>query len=196
MAGTHDGCSVDLPSREDEGAGTAAERHCLCDVAALGIDAADPPFLAVCKPHRVIVGGNSRRTRPTDTVARTESVAGSIRDTVPSRVLATQTLPDPIATAVGPFPTGIAWTTSLDAGSMRSSVPEFSLATHTPPTPTAIPAGPGPTGIVFVTEPLPRSNLETVPSISFTTHTASLPNATAPGEFPTGIFCTSGLRCP
>ena len=44
---------------------------------------------------------------PTGNVPVTAFFAGSMRDTVPSRLFATQTLPSPYAIADGPLPTSI-----------------------------------------------------------------------------------------
>ena len=70
---------------------------------------------------------------------------GSISEIVPSAEFATQTLPSPYATAVGPFPTLIVSETSFVAGSIRETVPSAVFATHTAPGLTATPDGEPPT---------------------------------------------------
>ena len=77
----------------------------------------------------------------------TASVAGSIRETVPSWRFATQTAPSPNATLAGPLPTLIAFTTLPESGSMRTTLPLASLATHSAPAPAAIAVGLAPTAI-------------------------------------------------
>src|SRR5262249_53199474 len=73
---------------------------------------------------------------PTVTMPTTRFFAGSIRDTVASWLLATQTAPGPAATAAGALPTLIG-VTLPDAGSRRASTPADLPVTHTAPSPTA-----------------------------------------------------------
>ena len=65
-------------------------------------------------------------------VATTVSDRGSIRDTVPSTLLATQTAPGPTAIPVGPAPTRMVAVVAPVAGSIRVTVPSTVSATHTP----------------------------------------------------------------
>jgi hypothetical protein len=127
---------------------------------------------------------------PTAMVATTRSLRGSMRDTVPSRLLATQTAPAPTAIPVGPAPTGMVVMPAPVAGSMRVTVPSAVLATQTAPAPTASALAPSPTGVVFVTTPA-RSMRETVSSRSSTTHVAPSPSASAAGSLPTSVLVTA-----
>jgi hypothetical protein len=81
-------------------------------------------------------------------------VAGSMRVTFPSAVLATHTAPPPTATALAPWPTGIAfWTTP--ARSITETVSSRSSTTHVAPSPSAMAAGSLPTATVPSTSPEP-----------------------------------------
>ena len=60
-------------------------------------------------------------------------VPGSIRETVPSRLLTTQTAPAPVAIPLGPLPTGIVSTTAFVPGSIRDTVWPSALATQYAP---------------------------------------------------------------
>ena len=73
---------------------------------------------------------------PTGIVLTTRSAAALIRDTVPSPLLATHTLPSRVvATAVGAEPTGICWITAWVAGLIRDSVPSVLSTAQTEPSP-------------------------------------------------------------
>ena len=109
---------------------------------------------------------------PAGTVSVTRSVAGSIRDTVPSWRLAIHTAPSPTATAAGPLPTGIAARTSPERGSMRATVPDSSAAAHTDPAPVASAAGWPPTAMRLVIRPDRRSIRTTSPSSAVAAHRA------------------------
>src|SRR5688572_10928154 len=102
---------------------------------------------------------------PTLTGADAVPLDGSIRVTVPSRALATQTDPAPTATADGPLPTLIVWTTRLVAALMRETDLASLLATQTAPKPTARPVGPSPTSTVCTTVRVRVSIRDTVPSV-------------------------------
>ena len=86
------------------------------------------------RPHRAVgdrrarSGCCSRRSS-----RRTRRVAGSIRETVPSPLLATQTAPSPTAIAPGSGRRCIVSVTASVAGSMRETVPPWRLATQTAP---------------------------------------------------------------
>ncbi len=71
----------------------------------------------------------------------------SIRTSLPSPPLATQTLSPSVAIAVGVLPTGIVVITEPVAGSIDLTVPSSAFATQTARFPTAIADGPRPTGI-------------------------------------------------
>ena len=77
------------------------------------------------------------------------SVSGSIRDTVPSLRLATQTAPAPTATPLGPLPTGILASGVPDRGSSRMTLAVSSLATQIAPAPAASADGRPPTSIAL-----------------------------------------------
>src|SRR5262245_54641734 len=83
---------------------------------------------------------------PTEIVATTCRVLGSIRLTVPLPELVTHTLPEPTATFRGPRPTRIAGprTSSAFTSMVHTSSAQFD-ATHTEPSPTARPTGRNPT---------------------------------------------------
>jgi hypothetical protein len=67
-------------------------------------------------------------------VCTTALVLALIRDTVPSPVLATQTLSGVTVTALGAEPTGICCMARV-AGSIRDSVPSVLLTAQTEPSP-------------------------------------------------------------
>jgi len=67
----------------------------------------------------------------------TEFVVGLIRETVPSRLFATQTAPLPKARPAGPFPTGIVCTTLPVVGSMRVTRFAVRSLAHNAPAPKA-----------------------------------------------------------
>ena len=72
----------------------------------------------------------ARGFSPTAIVAVTTLLAGSIRETVPSARLATQTEPKPpAASAVGPLPTLTACTTAFARGSTRETLALVPFAT-------------------------------------------------------------------
>ena len=70
---------------------------------------------------------------------------GSIFETVPSRLFATQTKPCPIAIPLGPWPTWIVSTSRFVDGSIRETVPSSAFVTQIAPRPTAIFVGVAPT---------------------------------------------------
>jgi hypothetical protein len=107
---------------------------------------------------------------PTGIVATTSSVFGSIRDTVPSPLLATQTAPAPTATPMGDLPTAIVFWTDPVRGSMRTSELSSASVTQTAPAPTLTSVGTFPTGIAVVA-PLEPSTRVTVFASSPTTQT-------------------------
>ena len=103
-----------------------------------------------------------------------------MRDTVASAVFATQTAPDPTATAVGPRPTAIV-RVAPEATSIRVTESSPVFATHTAPSPKAMPVGRRPTLIALTA---PSSNVaglkrSTVESPEFATQTAPLPTTIA-----------------
>ena len=112
-------------------------------------------------------------------------VAGSIRVTVSSDELVTQTDPSPAAIPPGAATCTLAGVTSPVPGSIRSTLPS-PLATHTPPSPTATPSGPWPTGEGCPSgRPLRGSRRITrAPELS-ATHTPPSPTAIAVGVPPT-----------
>ena len=81
---------------------------------------------------------------PTWIVSATWGDAGSMRETVPSEPLATQTEPWPTATPTGPLPT---WYVSLGAfwpALIRATVSASGFVTQVAPSPTATPPGEAP----------------------------------------------------
>ena len=117
---------------------------------------------------------------PTAIVAIGWLVAGSIRVTVPSPLLATHTEPAPTDTPVGERPTAIVSVTALVPGSIRTTLSAPLTATQTPPPPTAIPLGPGPTAS-GVTRPVALSTRITLPAKLSVIHAASAPTSIPPG---------------
>ena len=79
---------------------------------------------------------------------------GSICETVPSRLLVTQTKPPPSATPAGPSPTWIVCTCAPVSGSSRDSEPLSAFATHTPLSSAAIAPGEVPTAVCPSGRPL------------------------------------------
>ena len=71
----------------------------------------------------------------------TRSVAGSIRETVPSWRLATHTAPSPTATALGPLPTPICSSGSFERGSIGTTTFDVLGGTHTASAPAAMAIG-------------------------------------------------------
>src|SRR5256884_8079428 len=80
-------------------------------------------------------------------------VPGSIRETVLSRLLRTQTAPAPVAIPLGPLPTGIVSTTALVAGSIRDTVWPSALVTQYAPSPAATAVGVAPTPMCATRRP-------------------------------------------
>src|SRR6185437_5209730 len=119
-------------------------------------------------------------------------VAGSIRWTVPSSPLATQTAPAPAAMPSGRAPTWIPrFVTAPVTAAIRSTVPSPSLTTHTAPLPAAMATGRLPTWIVSTTLSVTVLTRDTVPSPLLVTHASGPVTATALGADPTGICCTA-----
>jgi hypothetical protein len=137
---------------------------------------------------------------PTAIGIDTAPVAGSIRTTVSSAVLATHTPLGPLAIAVGRLPTRIGCpTTVFEDASISETVPSPPLTTHTSPPVTAIAVGELPTPMVCTTACVCGLMRDTVPSLSLLTHTAPAPYASPSGPCPTGISLRrlpSALRMP
>ncbi len=116
---------------------------------------------------------------------------GSIRVTVSSRLLATHTAPAPAATAIGPFPTGMAAPTARLADGLTCSTDGPSeFTTHTDPNPTARPTGDPATGMLAATFAMDGSMRTTLPPVASATHTAPAPEAMAEGRNPRGTSPT------
>ena len=127
---------------------------------------------------------------PTGIGAATLSFAGSIRETVPSWLLTTQTDSPPTVTPLGFVPTTIRSTTLRFCGSMRRSVAFTESVTQTASAPVATPAGRPEIGtcaatcpllstrptafaaIVLSAEPLPVRKIASRPPTSTATATA------------------------
>src|SRR6476661_2418226 len=80
-------------------------------------------------------------------------VPGSIRETVPSRLLTTQTAPAPKAIPVGPLPTGIDSTTAFVPGLIRDTVLPSALVTQYASAPAATAVGVAPTAVAATRRP-------------------------------------------
>ena len=79
-------------------------------------------------------------------------VPGSIRETVPSRLLTTQTAPAPVAIPLGPLPTGIVSTTAFVPESIRDTW-RSALVTQYAPSPAATAVGVAPTPVAATRRP-------------------------------------------
>src|SRR6516225_2394150 len=120
--------------------------------------------------------------RPTGTVLVTVPLAGSIRVTVLSPWLATQTPLGPLAMATGTLPTGICCTTAPAAALIRHTVPSPLLATHTlPPGVTVTAVGAEPTGICCTTAWVTGLMRDSVFVVLLTAHMAPSPEASPSG---------------
>src|SRR6516165_6217199 len=121
---------------------------------------------------------------PTVIVLLTRFELGSMRETVPSPLLATHTAPEPTARAVGWCPTSI-WVIEPDSASMRKTLLLPSFATHTAPAPVATAQGRLPTVIGGRAPPSVLGLIsDTVLSPVFATHTNPPPAATPDGDVP------------
>src|SRR5882724_147226 len=80
-------------------------------------------------------------------------VPGSMRETVPSRLLTTQTAPAPVVIPLGPLPTGIVSTTAVVPGSIRDTVWRSALVTQYAPSPAATAVGVAPTAVAATRRP-------------------------------------------
>src|SRR4051812_30965523 len=80
-------------------------------------------------------------------------VPGSIRETVPSRLLTTQTAPAPVAIPLGPLPTGIVSTTAFVRESIRDTVWRSALVIQYAPSPAATAVGVAPTPMCATRRP-------------------------------------------
>src|SRR6476619_2931421 len=80
-------------------------------------------------------------------------VPGSIRETVPSRLLTTQTAPAPVAIPLGPLPTGIVSTTAFVPESIRDTVWRSALVIQYAPSPAATAVGVAPTPVAATRRP-------------------------------------------
>src|SRR3954451_16701482 len=99
-------------------------------------------------------------------------VPGSIRETVPSRLLTTQTAPAPVAIPLGPLATGIVSTTAVVPESIRDTVWRSALVTQYAPSPAATAVGVAPTPVSAIRRPERPS---TTPSESSAAETAARP---------------------
>ena len=126
---------------------------------------------------------------PRSIVFVTRFVRGSMRETVPERLFATQTAPAPTAMPDGSRPTGISALTERVAGSIRATVPSRLFTTQIAPAPAAIGPGPLPIGIVSVTAP--DAIRCTVLSVLSETHRAPAPTASPAGSLPTSTRSTT-----
>ena len=114
-----------------------------------------------------------------------------MRETVPSKELATQIDPKAETIAVGPLPTWIVRTTSWERGSICTTMSLDWSITHSEPAPTAMPRPSAPDANVARTLPLAGSISEMDRSPAFVTQTEPSPNVTAVGWCPTVIGWTT-----
>src|SRR5262249_44131256 len=113
---------------------------------------------------------------PTKTGPPGWPVAESIRVTVPSWPLATQTAPGPTAMPSGPAPTGMPSLVGVRFGGLIGRrVPSPRWAPHPPRGPPAMAAGTLPTRIVLTTLLAAALTHDTVPSPLLATHTSPPP---------------------
>ena len=139
----------DAVLRRDDAARPVTDAGGGRDRAGCRVDPGDGEVQRVGHPHRARGDRDARGPEPTGTGPSGWPVAGSIRWTVPSSPLATQTAYGPAAMPSGCAPTWIGLPVTVPvAGSIRSTVSSPSLATHTPPLPAAMATGRLPTGIV------------------------------------------------
>ena len=125
---------------------------------------------------------------PTGKVPVSIARAGSMRDTVPSRLFVTQTRRCRRRRRSGPLPTRIDLVTAPERGSIRTSVVAAGSVTHTAPPPTAIQRAAAPTSIVVHGRARWRGrSSRSLRSSAFVTQTAPAPKATPVGVFPTRI---------
>ena len=110
-------------------------------------------------------------------------VAGLSRETVPSKPFATQTLPAPTATSLGPSPTRIVLRAPV-VGSRRSTVPLAASTIQTAPARAATATGSPPTLIVWTIVFVPGSICNTVPANSFAIQIDPSPAASPTGVAP------------
>src|SRR6059058_478539 len=99
-------------------------------------------------------------------------VPESICETVPSRLLTTQTAPAPIAIPLGPLPTGIVSTTAFVRESIRDTVWRSALVIQYAPSPAATAVGVAPTPVAATRRP---ERASTAPSESPAAETAARP---------------------
>ena len=136
---------------------------------------------------------------PTAIVLTTLLLRGSIRDTVPSRLFATQTPPKPTMTSVGARPTGMVVVTELVAGSMRTTVSSRRSATQSAPAPYAAAPDPRPTGVVPTTSSPAGSMRATLSPLASLAQTPLAPTARLVTLLPVSIVAVTrlpaGSRC-
>src|SRR3954447_16018249 len=96
-----------------------------------------------------------------------------MRQTVPSRLLTTQTALAPVAIPLGPLPTGIVSTTAAVPGLIRDTVLPPAFVTQYAPSPAATAVGTAPTPTSATRRPERASR---TPSELSTAETAALPS--------------------
>ena len=110
-----------------------------------------------------------------------------MRRTAPSTAEATQSAPEPTATALGALPASSGWRTWLAPGPTWATVLPDPSATQSEPAPNASALGSPPTGIATAC-PESGSIRDTVPSSVFAAHSEPAPTASAAGPRPTGYW--------
>ena len=119
---------------------------------------------------------------------------------MPSRLLATQTLPKPTAIPVGERPTGIVVVTEFVSGLIRPTASSSRSATQTAAALVATEAGPFPTRVVAITRLLAGSMRAMVLPAPSLAHTAPEPAARLEGLLPVSMlemtfFPAGSRRC-
>src|SRR4051794_11777450 len=102
-------------------------------------------------------------------------VPGSIRETVPSRLLTTQTARAPVAIPLGPLPTGIVCRTAFVPGSIRDTEWPSALVTQYAPSPAATAVGVAPTPVAATRRPERTSTTASESPAAETAERPSLP---------------------
>ena len=116
---------------------------------------------------------------------------GSICETVPSRLFATQADPAPTVTALGPLPTSIYGSTVPVRGRFWSTLLPLPLVTQTKPPPTATPSARADRNRPGRRRPSPGRSASTVRSREFATQTNPPPQGDPGRRLPTLIVATT-----
>ncbi len=115
-------------------------------------------------------------------------VRGSIRTSVPSNWLVTQTPRASAATRVVPCPVGMTARTEFVAGSIRETVPSRLFTTQAAPLPNAIAEGPFPTAIGYTRLPVVGSMRTTRFAVVSLAHNVPAPRASSVAAIGSGLL--------